>query len=70
MIPQTISNPKLNKTKSISLKIRLPVEHETVYLNILDWLYECASTVKEGEVDLVLDERVRVFFPYYYAKQI
>jgi hypothetical protein len=36
MIPQIISNPKYNNTKSIALEIRVPAEHETVYLNILD----------------------------------
>jgi hypothetical protein len=36
MIPQIISNPKHNNTKSIALEIRVPAEHEKVYLNILD----------------------------------
>jgi hypothetical protein len=69
MTPQTISNPKHNNTKSIALEIRVPAEHETVYINILDRLNERASTLQEGEVDLVLDEGIGVFFPYY-AKRI
>jgi hypothetical protein len=69
MIPQIISNPKFNNTKSIALEIRVPAEHEKVYLNILDQLYERASTLQEGEVDLVLDKHIGVFFPYY-AKRI
>jgi hypothetical protein len=35
----------------------------------LDRLNERASTLQDGDVDLILDERIGVFFPYY-AKQI
>jgi hypothetical protein len=56
MIPQIISNPKHNNTKSIALEIRVPAAHEHIYLNILDRLNERASTLQEGEVDLVLDD--------------
>jgi hypothetical protein len=38
-------------------------------MNILDRLNERASTLQDGEVDLILDERIGVFFPYY-AKRI
>jgi hypothetical protein len=44
MIPQTISNPKYKETKSIALEIRVPAEHETVYLNILDRLIILRTT--------------------------
>jgi hypothetical protein len=69
MVPQIISNLKHNKTKSIALEIRVPAEYSNVYLNILDRLNERASTLQEGEVDLVLDENIGTFFPYY-AKQL
>jgi hypothetical protein len=65
MVPQQISNPKQSKTTSIALEIRVPAEHENTYLNILDQLNERASTLDEGEVDITLDDRLRIFFPYY-----
>jgi hypothetical protein len=65
MIPQIISNPKHNNTKSIALEIRVPTAHEHIYQNILDRLDERASTLQEGEVDLILDDRLGTFFPYY-----
>jgi hypothetical protein len=65
MVPQQISNPKHSKTTSIALEIRVPAEHENTYLNILDRLNEQASTLDEGEVDITLDDRLGIFFPYY-----
>jgi hypothetical protein len=56
MVPQQISNIKHNETKSIALEIRVPVAHESTYLNILDRLEERASTLKDGEVEVTLDE--------------
>jgi hypothetical protein len=32
MVPQPISNPKYNDTKSIALEIRVPAEHEKYLL--------------------------------------
>jgi hypothetical protein len=52
-------------TKSIALEVRVPAEFEQTYLTILDHLNERASTLKEGDVDLILDENLGVFFPYY-----
>jgi hypothetical protein len=65
MVPQQISNPKHAKTTSIALEIRVPADHKKTYLNILDRLNECASTLDEGEVDITLDDRLGMFFPYY-----
>jgi hypothetical protein len=65
LTPQQISNNKHSKVTSIALEVRVPAEHERVYLEILDRLNERASQLKDGEVDLVLDERIGVFFPYY-----
>jgi hypothetical protein len=36
-----------------------------VYLEILDRLNERASQLKDGEVDLMLDESIGTIFPYY-----
>jgi hypothetical protein len=65
LVPQIISNMKHNNTKSIALEVRVPAEFEQTYLTILDRLNERASTLKEGDVDLILDENLGVFFPYY-----
>jgi hypothetical protein len=65
LTPQQISNNKHSKVTSIALEVRVPAEHERVYLEILDRLNERASQLKDGEVDLVLDERIGTFFPYY-----
>jgi hypothetical protein len=43
----------------------LVAEHERVYLEILDRLNERACQLKEREVNLVLNECNRTFFPYY-----
>jgi hypothetical protein len=66
LFPQQISNNKHSKVTSITLEVRVPAEHERVYLEILDRLNERASQLKDGEVNLVLDERIgTLFFPYY-----
>jgi hypothetical protein len=65
MVPQQISNPKHSTTTTIALEIRVPADHEKVYLSILDRLNERASTLDEGEVDITLDESLGTFFPYY-----
>jgi hypothetical protein len=68
MMPQQISNPKHSKITSLALKIWVPAAHENIYLNILDRLNKRASTLADSKVDIVLDENIGVFFPYY-AKQ-
>jgi hypothetical protein len=65
MVPQQISNPKYAKTTSIALEIRVPADHEKTYLEILDRLNERASNLDDGEVDITLDDRLGMFFPYY-----
>jgi hypothetical protein len=65
MVPQQISNLKYSKTKSIALEIRVPADHDKAYLNILDRLNERASNLNEGEIDITLDDRLGIFFPYY-----
>jgi hypothetical protein len=65
MVPQQISNLKHSKTTSIALEIRVPADHDKTYLNILDRLNERASNLSEGEVDITLDDRLGIFFPYY-----
>jgi hypothetical protein len=65
LTPQQISNNKHSKVTSIALEVRVPAEHERVYLEILDRLNERASQLKDGEVDIVLDECIGTFFPYY-----
>jgi hypothetical protein len=65
LTPQQISNNKHSKVTSIALEVRVPAEHERVYLEILDRLNERASQLKDGEVDLMLDESIGTIFPYY-----
>jgi hypothetical protein len=65
VVPQQISNPAHNQTKSIALEVRVPAEHEATYIDILDRLTERAVTTQEDEVDIVMDESVGTFFPYY-----
>jgi hypothetical protein len=60
-----ISNKKHSKTTSVALEVRVPAEFERTYLDILDRLNEWASLLQEGEVDLILDDRIGTFFPYY-----
>jgi hypothetical protein len=65
MVPQQIANPKFSKTTSTALEIRVPEEHEKVYLTILNRLNERASTLDQGKVDITFDESMGIFFPYY-----
>jgi hypothetical protein len=65
LTPQVISNKKHSKVTSVALEVRVPAEFERTYLDILDRLNERASLLQEGEVDLVLDDRIGTFFPYY-----
>jgi hypothetical protein len=65
LTPQLISNKKYSKITSVALEVRVPAEFERVYLEILDRLNERASLLQEGEVDIVLDDRIGTFFPYY-----
>jgi hypothetical protein len=63
--PQQISNPKHNQTKSIALEVRVPAAHESVYIDMIDRLNERACTLKEDEIDIILDDSIGTFFPYY-----
>jgi hypothetical protein len=65
MVPQQIANQKFSKTTSTALEIRVPAEHEKVYLNILNRLNERASTLSQGDVDITFDDSLGIFFPYY-----
>lgn len=65
IVPQQISNPKYNQTKSFALELRVPAEHESTYLEIMDRLNERACTLKEDEIDIILDDSIGTFFPYY-----
>jgi hypothetical protein len=65
LTPQLISNKKFSKTTSVALEVRVPAELERIYLDILDRLNERASLLQDGEVDIVLDNRIGTFFPYY-----
>jgi hypothetical protein len=47
------------------LEVRVPAEHERIYTGILDRLNKRASQLQSGEVDIVLDDKIGVFFPYY-----
>jgi hypothetical protein len=68
VIPQQISNPKYNQTKSIALEVRVLAAHESTYLEILDRLNERACTLMEDEIDIILDDSIGTFFPYYAKK--
>jgi hypothetical protein len=65
IVPQQISNPKYNQTKSIALEVRVPAAHESVYLEMIDRLNERACTLKDDEIDIILDDSIGTFFPYY-----
>jgi hypothetical protein len=65
IVPQQISNLKHNQTKSIALEVRVPAEHESVYIEMIDRLNERACTLKEDEIDIILDDSIGTFFPYY-----
>jgi hypothetical protein len=68
LVPQPISNPRHSDTKSIALEVRVPAEHEKTYCSILDRLNERAVTMAEDDIDIILDDSMGTFFPYY-AKQ-
>jgi hypothetical protein len=65
IVPQQVSNPKHNNTKSMALEVRVPAEHEATYIEILDRLNERTATQQDDEVDIVMDESIGTFFPYY-----
>jgi hypothetical protein len=65
LTPQPINNNKFSKVSSVALEVRVPAEHARIYTAVLDRLNERASLLDKGEVDLVLDPKVGVFFPYY-----
>jgi phosphatidylglycerophosphatase A len=65
IVPQQISNPKYNNTKSVALEVRVPADKEALYIEILDRLNERAVTKDDDEVDIVMDETIGTFFPYY-----
>jgi hypothetical protein len=65
IVPQQISNPKHNQTKSIALEVRVPAAHESTYIEMIDRLNERACTLKEDEIDIILDDSIGTFFPYY-----
>jgi hypothetical protein len=68
LVPQSISNPRYSDTKSIALEVRVPAEHEKTYCSILDRLNERACTMANDDIDIILDDSMGKFFPYY-AKQ-
>jgi hypothetical protein len=61
IVPQQISNPKHNQKKSIALEIRVPAAHESVYIE----MNERACTLQDDEIDIILDDSIGTFFPYY-----
>jgi hypothetical protein len=65
LTPQQISNSRFSKVSSVALEVRVPAEHARIYTEILDRLNERASLLEKGEVDLVMDQRIGTFFPYY-----
>jgi hypothetical protein len=65
IVPQQISNPKHNQTKSIALEVRVPAAHESTYIKMIDRLNERACTLKDDEIDIILDDSIGTFFPYY-----
>jgi hypothetical protein len=65
LVPQNISNQKFSDTKTIALEVRVPAEHEKVYGSILDRMNERACTMAEDEIDIILDDSMGKFFPYY-----
>jgi hypothetical protein len=65
IVPQQVSNPKYSQTRSIVLEVRVPAEQESRYIEILDRLNERSVTMNEDEVDIIMDEKVGTFFPYY-----
>jgi hypothetical protein len=69
LVPQQISNPKHNQTKSIALEVRVPADQEAKYIEILDRLNERTVSMEQGEVDIVMEENIGTFFPYYAKRQ-
>jgi hypothetical protein len=65
IVPQQISNPKYNNTKSIALEVRVPADKESMYIEILDRLNERTVTKNDDDVDIIMDETIGTFFPYY-----
>jgi hypothetical protein len=65
LTPQQINNNRHSKVTSVALEVRVPAEHARIYTEILNRLNERASLLEKGEVDIVLDSRIGVFFPYY-----
>jgi hypothetical protein len=62
IVPQQISNPKFNQTKSLALEVRVPAEHESTYIEILDRLNERTATQQADEVDIIIDDSIGIFF--------
>jgi hypothetical protein len=69
LVPQQISNPKYNQTKSITLEVCVPADKEAKYIKILDRLNERTALMEQDEVDIVMDEKIGTFFPYYAKRQ-
>jgi hypothetical protein len=65
IVPQQISNPKFNNTKSVALEVRVPADKESLYIEILDRLNERTVTKDDDDVDIIMDETMGTFFPYY-----
>jgi hypothetical protein len=65
LVPQNISNQKYGETKTVALEVRVPAEHEKVYCSILDRMNERACTMAEDKIDIILDDSMGTFFPYY-----
>jgi hypothetical protein len=65
IVPQQISNPKYNNTKSIALEVRVPADKESMYIEIVDRLNERTVTKDDDDVDIIMDETMGTFFPYY-----
>jgi hypothetical protein len=65
LTPQPINNSKFSKVLSVALEVRVPTEHARIYTAVLDRLNERASLLEQGDVDIILDPKIGVFFPYY-----
>jgi hypothetical protein len=65
LVPQNISNQKYSETKTVALEVRVPAEHEKVYCSILDRMNKRACTMAKDEIDIILDDSMGTFFPYY-----
>jgi hypothetical protein len=62
---QQINNSKFLKVSLVVLEVRVPAKHAQIYTKKLDHLNKRASLLDKGEVNIVLDPKVGVFFPYY-----